>query len=104
MPTGESVQPVIVKLEIEVGRLEHTLKLIRNTFSGKREVLLECRVGLGASDFPTPVGVYCVSRIYDEAPWWIPPPSPWHGVNRRAGVSTAASCRLSLKRGLSASA
>lgn len=77
MPTGESDQPIIFKLEIEVSHSEHTLKLIGSTFLGRREVLYECKVGLGAPDFPTPVGVYYVTHIYDEDPWWIPPPSPW---------------------------
>jgi hypothetical protein len=77
MPTGEGGQPIIFKLEIEVSQSEHTLKLIGRTEFGRRDVLYECKVGLGASDFPTPDGSYYVTRIYDEAPWWIPPPSPW---------------------------
>ena len=51
MPTRESGQPIIFKLEIEVSHSEHTLKLIENTFFGRRDVLHECKVGLGASDF-----------------------------------------------------
>ena len=77
MPTGESDQPIIFELEMEVSHSEHTLKLIGSTFFGKRNVLYECKVGLGTPDFPTPVGVYYVTHIYDENPWWIPPPSPW---------------------------
>ncbi|MFH1112841.1 MAG: L,D-transpeptidase [Pseudomonadota bacterium] len=77
MPTGRSGRHTTFTLEIEVSRSEHTLKLIGSTFVGMRDVLYECRVGLGSSDFPTPVGLYYVTRIYDEAPWWIPPPSPW---------------------------
>jgi hypothetical protein len=53
------------------------LKLIGSTFFGRRDVLHECKVGLGASDFPTPIGVYYIAHIYDEDPLWIPPPRPW---------------------------
>lgn len=77
MPTGQSGQPIIFKLEIQVSHSEHTLKLIEGPSFGRRDVLLECKVGLGASDFPTPVGVYYVTYIYDEDPLWFPPPSPW---------------------------
>jgi hypothetical protein len=77
MPTEESDLPTIFKLEIEVSHSEHRLRLIGNSHFGRRDVLYECKVGLGAPEFPTPVGVYYVSRIYDEDPWWIPPPRPW---------------------------
>jgi lipoprotein-anchoring transpeptidase ErfK/SrfK len=60
-------------LEIEVSHSEHTLKLIGYSPTGNREILYQCRVGLGASSFPTPVGVYFVTHIYDDDPWWIPP-------------------------------
>jgi lipoprotein-anchoring transpeptidase ErfK/SrfK len=60
-------------LEIEVSHSEHTLKLIGHTPSGTREIMYQCRVGLGATSFPTPVGVYFVTHIYDDDPWWIPP-------------------------------
>ena len=36
-------------------------------------MLYECKIGLGAPEFPTPVGVYYVTHIYDQNPWWIPP-------------------------------
>jgi lipoprotein-anchoring transpeptidase ErfK/SrfK len=35
--------------------------------------LHQCRVGLGGKEFPTPVGIYYVTHIYDDEPWWIPP-------------------------------
>jgi len=62
-------------LEIEVSHSQHHLKLYASSTAGKREVLHECGVGLGSSEFPTPVGVYFVTHIYDEEPWWIPPPN-----------------------------
>ncbi len=61
-------------LEIEVSHDAHTFKLLGNLPSGGKEVLYQCRVGLGnKSEFPTPVGVYYVTHIYDDNPWWIPP-------------------------------
>jgi len=61
-------------LEIEVSHSAHTFRLYGHTFfGGKKEVLHECKVGLGGPGFPTPVGVYYVTHIYDEDPWWIPP-------------------------------
>lgn len=61
-------------LEIEVSHDSHTFKLLGNLPSGGKEVLYECRVGLGnPREFPTPVGVYYVTHIYDDNPWWIPP-------------------------------
>lgn len=60
-------------LDIEVSHSQHVFKLYANGAGGNRDVLYECRVGLGASDFPTPVGTYYVTHIYDDDPWWIPP-------------------------------
>ena len=61
-------------LEIEVSHSAHTFRLYGHAFfGGKREVLHECKVGLGGPGFPTPVGVYYVTHIFDEDPWWIPP-------------------------------
>lgn len=61
-------------LEIEVQHHAHTFRLLGNLPSGQKEVLYECMVGLGnPSEFPTPVGVYYVTHIYDDNPWWIPP-------------------------------
>lgn len=60
-------------LEIEVSHSTHVFRLYAGSLSGKKEVLYECMVGLGSpSDFPTPVGVYFVTHIYDDNPWWIP--------------------------------
>jgi len=61
-------------LEIEVTHSGHELRLLGVTFFGKKQVLYECKVGLGSSEFPTPVGQYFVTHIYDEDPLWIPPP------------------------------
>ena len=37
-----------------------------------------CKVGLGSSEFPTPVGEYFITHIFDKDPWWIPNPNrPW---------------------------
>jgi hypothetical protein len=60
-------------LEIEVSHSGHTFALYAGSPQGKRETLYECRVGLGGPGFPTPVGVYFVTHIYDDDPWWIPP-------------------------------
>jgi len=60
-------------IEIEVSHSQHTFKLVDHHPNGTKEVLHECRVGLGGPGFPTPVGVYYVTHIYDDNPWWIPP-------------------------------
>lgn len=60
-------------LEIDVNHVAHHLKLMGNTVSGAKELLHECRVGLGGSGFPTPKGEYFVTHIYPDDPWWIPP-------------------------------
>jgi hypothetical protein len=39
--------------------------------------LFRCKVGLGSSEFPTPVGDYFITHIFDQEPWWIPPNRPW---------------------------
>ena len=61
-------------LEIQVSHSTHVFRLFRVEPSGQTEVLHECRVGLGGAEFPTPVGTYFVTHIYDRDPWWIPPP------------------------------
>lgn len=60
-------------LEIEVKHSEHTFTLFSNSGDGQRQPLYNCRVGLGGPGFPTPVGTYFVTHIYDDNPWWIPP-------------------------------
>ena len=60
-------------LEIWVSHSAHEFKLFGLPSTGQREVLYETKVGLGSGEFPTPVGVYYVTHIYDEDPWWIPP-------------------------------
>jgi hypothetical protein len=63
-------------LEIQVSHSEHVYKLFGVLPVGSKAVLYECRVGLGSpTEFPTPVGVYYVTHIYDDNPWWIPPPN-----------------------------
>jgi hypothetical protein len=62
-------------LEIEVSHSAHFFKLYSSSLFGRKQVLYECGVGLGSSEFPTPVGVYYVTHIYDDHPWWIPPPN-----------------------------
>jgi len=66
-------------VEIEVSHSRHEFKLLRGPAFGQKEILHECRVGLGnPREFPTPVGVYYVTHIYDDNPWWIPPANrPW---------------------------
>lgn len=60
-------------LEIEVSHSRHRFRLLAHTDDGEKRILHECKVGLGAPSFPTPVGVYYVTHIYDDNPWWIPP-------------------------------
>ena len=61
------------RLEIQVSHSSHVFTLFREKSDGTRETLYECKIGLGAPEFPTPVGVYYVTHIYDQDPWWIPP-------------------------------
>ncbi len=63
----------IPHLEIEVKHREHTFTLFSHRGDGGKDVLYHCRVGLGGPEFPTPVGTYYVTHIYDDQPWWIPP-------------------------------
>lgn len=65
--------PVWKRLEIEVSHSSHVFTLFHERSDGTRETLYECKIGLGAPEFPTPVGVYYVTHIYDQDPWWIPP-------------------------------
>ena len=60
-------------LEIEVSHSKHIFRLMAGSVFGKKKTLYRCRVGLGARGFPTPVGTYYVTHIYDRDPWWIPP-------------------------------
>lgn len=60
-------------VEIEVSHSQHVFKLLAHHPNGTKELLHECRVGLGGPGFPTPVGLYYVTHIYDDNPWWIPP-------------------------------
>ncbi len=63
-------------LRIEVSHSQHLLKLLGISYFGRNEVLYRCRVGLGdPRNFPTPKGMYFVTHIYDDHPWWIPPPN-----------------------------
>lgn len=61
------------RLEIQVSHSTHIFKLMAHTKLPEPDVLYECKIGLGAPEFPTPVGVYYVTHIYDQNPWWIPP-------------------------------
>ena len=60
-------------LEIQVSHSSHEFRLYGLRPKGDKEVLYETKVGLGSGEFPTPVGVYYVTHIYDDDPWWIPP-------------------------------
>ena len=62
-------------LRIEVSHSQHYLMLVGESCFGREEVLYRCDVGLGASDFPTPKGDYFVTHIFDDSPFWIPPPN-----------------------------
>lgn len=61
------------RLEIQVSHSTHIFKLLSHAKSTEPNVLYQCKIGLGAPEFPTPVGVYYVTHIYDQNPWWIPP-------------------------------
>ncbi|MFH1116952.1 MAG: L,D-transpeptidase [Pseudomonadota bacterium] len=61
------------RLEIEVSHSLCDFRLLGLLPSGKKDVLYECKVGLGSREFPTPEGHYYVTHIYDRDPWWIPP-------------------------------
>jgi hypothetical protein len=73
LPTNAKTGFSHVRLEVSLSR--HWLRLLGTSFFSKDEVLYECRTGLGARGFPTPVGIYFVTHIYDESPLWIPPPN-----------------------------
>ncbi|MFH0824721.1 MAG: L,D-transpeptidase [Pseudomonadota bacterium] len=60
-------------IEIEVSHSRHELRLLGHGTAERQDVLYETRVGLGSPGFPTPVGVYFVTHIFDDDPWWIPP-------------------------------
>lgn len=60
---------------IEVSHSSHVFTLYSETSDEGRKTLYECKIGLGSPEFPTPVGVYYVTHIYDRDPWWIPPPN-----------------------------
>jgi hypothetical protein len=60
-------------VHIEVSHSRHVFRLLGAAADNREDVLYECRVGLGARGFPTPVGVYFVTHIFDDDPWWIPP-------------------------------
>jgi hypothetical protein len=61
------------RLEIEVSHSKHELRLYKYSRYGRKDLLWQTRVGLGASSFPTPKGVYFVTHIYDDEPLWVPP-------------------------------
>ncbi len=66
------------RLEIQVERSAHTLRLYGIKHNGDRNVLFTCRTGLGSAEYPTPKGSYYIIRIFDDHPLWIPPPDrPW---------------------------
>ena len=73
VPDIKSVEAKYIFLEIEVSHSMHTFKLQGVTSSGNKDILKECKIGLGSSEFPTPVGTYFVTHIFDDNPWWIPP-------------------------------
>ncbi|MGB6065923.1 MAG: L,D-transpeptidase [Desulfomonilaceae bacterium] len=81
VPTGSKMG--LSYLDIEVSHSAHQFWLYANFASGKREKLYECKVGLGSPEFPTPVGIYYVTHIYDQDPWWIPPPDRWWAAGQR---------------------
>jgi len=72
-PSSEGLSSKFNHVEIWVSHSQHELKLLGASADGNKEVLYEAKVGLGAHEFPTPVGVYYVTHIYDDNPWWIPP-------------------------------
>ena len=82
--------PVWKRLEIQVSHSSHVFTLFHERSDGTRETLYECKIGLGAPEFPTPVGVYYVTHIYDQDPWWIPPANrAWAAGDSKARFSFA---------------
>ena len=63
------------RMEILVSHSTHIFRLLAHGKDSSAHLLYECKIGLGAPAFPTPVGVYYVTHIYDDDPWWIPPPN-----------------------------
>lgn len=61
------------RMEILVSHATHAFRLLAHAKDSSTQLLYECKIGLGAPEFPTPVGVYYVTHIYDQDPWWIPP-------------------------------
>jgi L,D-transpeptidase ErfK/SrfK len=59
-------------LEIWVSHSEYDLVVAEGD-----KGLFRCKVGLGSREFPTPIGNYYITHIYDSDPWWIPPNRPW---------------------------
>lgn len=54
-----------------------TLELFGVRPDGQKTLLFSSRVGLGSQEYPTPRGSFFLTRIFDDKPLWIPPPSDW---------------------------
>jgi hypothetical protein len=63
--------------DISVKIAEYRLDLYGTRWDGQRTLLFTSRVGLGSEEFPTPRGSFYLTRIFDDSPLWIPPPSDW---------------------------
>jgi len=67
-------RPLYRSFEILVDRSKFTVQLVGIKADEKRNLLFECRAGLGSTEYPTPKGTFYIVRIFDDKPLWIPPP------------------------------
>lgn len=70
-------------LEIEVSHTRFSLEFYEKSSLGKKKLLYQCRVGLGSPEFPTPLGVFYICRIYEDNPWWVPSPNQKWATGKR---------------------
>ena len=64
-------------LDVAVNCSTYTLELYGIRWNGEKVLLYSARVGLGSPEYPTPRGSFFLTRIFDDNPLWIPPPSDW---------------------------
>ena len=71
---AESPGGAFSAFEILVEKATFMVRLWGITRTGERKQLYECKAGLGSEEYPTPKGSFYIVRIFDNHPWWIPPP------------------------------
>jgi hypothetical protein len=65
---------IFSSFEILVERSSYTVRLYGIRKDNGKSLLFQCKAGLGSSEYPTPKGMFYLTRIYDDKPLWIPPP------------------------------